>query len=259
MDPMRRCQFGEVRPTCVFGRGLDAKDPLVSKSIEAGPFTSLVLSFIDLWRFETSEHSRAGLAFDQQGDAGIFRSRDITSHFTHPEQRVAQGAVFHKKLRKGAQTCSDRVLVILHCTLLNHPEQPAGPSLGLKEGETTQLKFTLSRSETSDRRMGTQDGTASWPRLGTTNAARICQKLHRLAVSMADGRSAVTQRDDDASEMRSVITSSSAGHLCDWINLCDWITWCPGEKRLSGDTTRDQGHGRWPRIEGHQPRQGSLS
>src|ERR1700733_11577698 len=188
MDPMRRCQVGEGRPTCVFSRGLDAKDPLVPKSIEAGPFATFVLGFIDLGRFGTGEHARAGLAFDQQGDARIVRWCDITSHFTHPEQRVAQGAVFDKKLRKGAQTRSDRVLVILHCTLLNHPEQPAGPSLGMKEAETTQLRFTLSRSETSDRRICIQDGPASSPSLGIGQSGEVGQYSHRLAAEqIADG------------------------------------------------------------------------
>ena len=51
---------------------------------------------------------------------------------------------------------------------------------------------------------------------------------------------------------------SPVGSSLAWYR-CDWITSCPGEIRLSGDTTRDQGHSRWPRIEGHQSRQGSLS
>ena len=45
----------------MFSRRLDAKDPLVPKSIEAGPFASFVLGFIDLGRFGTGEHFVRGL------------------------------------------------------------------------------------------------------------------------------------------------------------------------------------------------------
>ena len=78
--------------------------------------------------------------------------------------------------------------------------------------ETTQLRFTLSRSETSDRRMGIQDRTGELAKTGIDQSGKGCQLSHRLGpVRMAEGRGgAVTQRDHDATEKPAVMRFSEA-------------------------------------------------